>query len=129
MKVEAVHRADGLRPHVDLLRRHTVSNHYAGLVGSAFAFPIIQRRFRRSVPDLANTVTERGRGCSPRQSRNRTEDTTRRGAALTNLHESIRERKPPVCFHHTGETCIIGAQHKSEGPTAHILAFSGYTLV
>lgn len=57
VKMEAVHRADGLRPHVDLLQRHTVSNYDAGLADlpslttpHSAALPLERPRFGKHCP-------------------------------------------------------------------------------
>lgn len=64
VKVEAVHRADGLRPHVDLLRRHTVRSRDAGPADLPSPTPPFSAASVGASPIWQ--ISERGRGCSPR---------------------------------------------------------------
>lgn len=105
VEVEAVHRADGLRPHVDLLRRHAEHNNDAGLAdlllrtpsfygASVAASVAVSWVWQIPQPRVGEAAVHAKVEIEPR----------------TQLSEELRWRtsvirtmsKLPVCFHHPG---------------------------
>lgn len=109
VEVEAVHRADGLRPHVDLLQRHAERNNDAGLADLLSRTPSFYAASVAASIDASVAASQIWQIPQPRvgeaavHAKVEIEPRTQLSEELHWPTSVIRTMtKLPVCFHHLG---------------------------